>query len=116
MLETGSERDTWLTGRAPFDRTTLQPGRRVSKAGLESLRPFMTVAKAKEQEQEQEMGQRPVSPKGTALFSSASPDAGSTVVTSRKKNESQEPVASPSAKDKGVGTITPRTDGRLNWI
>jgi hypothetical protein len=28
------------TCRAPVDVTTLQPGRRVSKAGLESLRPF----------------------------------------------------------------------------
>lgn len=27
-----------LTSRAPVDRTTLQPGRRASKAGLESLR------------------------------------------------------------------------------
>jgi hypothetical protein len=27
-----------LTVRAPVDRTTLQPGRRASKAGLESLR------------------------------------------------------------------------------
>ncbi|KAK4683871.1 hypothetical protein P7C73_g6348, partial [Tremellales sp. Uapishka_1] len=29
--------------RAPVDRTTLQPGRRVSKAGLEGLRPLNTT-------------------------------------------------------------------------
>ncbi|WVR05164.1 hypothetical protein IAU60_002176 [Kwoniella sp. DSM 27419] len=42
----GDEREVRKDGhwvhhrRAPFDRTTLQPGRRVSKAGLESLRPL----------------------------------------------------------------------------
>ncbi|WRT67225.1 uncharacterized protein IL334_004191 [Kwoniella shivajii] len=42
----GDEREVRKNGqwvhhrRAPVDRTTLQPGRRVSKAGLESLRPL----------------------------------------------------------------------------
>ncbi|EIW69382.1 hypothetical protein TREMEDRAFT_62249 [Tremella mesenterica DSM 1558] len=45
----GEEREVRKNGqwvhqrRAPVDRTTLQPGRRVSKAGLESLRPLASV-------------------------------------------------------------------------
>ncbi|WVQ78419.1 hypothetical protein IAT38_000505 [Cryptococcus sp. DSM 104549] len=45
----GDEREVRKNGqwvhhrRAPVDRTTLQPGRRVSKAGLESLRPLNTT-------------------------------------------------------------------------
>ncbi|WVN86723.1 uncharacterized protein L203_101895 [Cryptococcus depauperatus CBS 7841] len=45
----GDEREVRKNGvwvhhrRAPVDRTTLQPGRRVSKAGLESLRPLVAT-------------------------------------------------------------------------
>ncbi|WWD10042.1 hypothetical protein V865_008175 [Kwoniella europaea PYCC6329] len=48
--QVGDEREVRKNGqwvhhrRAPVDRTTLQPGRRVSKAGLESLRPLNTTS------------------------------------------------------------------------
>ncbi|OCF45442.1 hypothetical protein I317_00688 [Kwoniella heveanensis CBS 569] len=48
--QVGDEREVRKNGqwvhhrRAPVDRTTLQPGRRVSKAGLESLRPLQTTS------------------------------------------------------------------------
>ncbi|WWC89944.1 uncharacterized protein L201_004873 [Kwoniella dendrophila CBS 6074] len=48
--QVGDEREVRKNGqwvhhrRAPVDRTTLQPGRRVSKAGLESLRPLKTTS------------------------------------------------------------------------
>ncbi|WWD16052.1 hypothetical protein CI109_100477 [Kwoniella shandongensis] len=48
--QVGDEREVRKNGqwvhqrRAPVDRTTLQPGRRVSKAGLESLRPLNSTS------------------------------------------------------------------------
>lgn len=72
--------------RVPFDRTTLQPGRRVSKAGLESLRP-LAMETASFTKVQAERSDRPGAP---------------------------EPIASPGAGEKEV--VTPSPDGPLNWI
>lgn len=87
------------TIRAPVDRTTLQPGRRVSKAGLESLRPFLITS--------------------TDASSSAAPNNGDNIDSERQVNNGSEARPSPRASPgMGMGghAMTPAGDGPLKWI
>ncbi|TYJ56669.1 hypothetical protein B9479_002599 [Cryptococcus floricola] len=91
----GDEREVRKNGvwvhhrRAPVDRTTLQPGRRVSKAGLESLRPLNTT---------------PINGAGPAS------DDGQT------KDPRPSPRPSPRLGMGGGHAMTPAGDGPLRWI
>ncbi|WVQ71763.1 hypothetical protein IAR50_001304 [Cryptococcus sp. DSM 104548] len=90
----GDEREVRKNGvwvhhrRAPVDRTTLQPGRRVSKAGLESLRPLNTT---------------------TPITGAGLPSDGST-------DGRPSPRPSPPLGMGGGQAMTPAGDGPLRWI
>lgn len=90
------------TTRAPVDRATLQPGRRVSKAGLESLRTFMITST-----------DRP-SPPAVSLNSGS-------IDNEHQINNSNGPETRPSPRPSpGMGkeghAMTSAADGPLRWI
>ncbi|WWC61021.1 uncharacterized protein I303_103599 [Kwoniella dejecticola CBS 10117] len=95
--QVGDEREVRKNGqwvhhrRAPVDRTTLQPGRRVSKAGLESLRPLNTTSIT------------PTSSSGSHTAARPSPSLG--------------PGGGGESKDKQhKHSVTPAGDGPLKWV
>ncbi|XAO22662.1 hypothetical protein I312_101435 [Cryptococcus bacillisporus CA1280] len=107
-IAVGDEREVRKNGvwvhhrRAPVDRTTLQPGRRVSKAGLESLRTFMITSTDRS------------SP------SAVSSNSGS-IDNEHQINNSNGPETRPSPRPSpGMGkeghAMTPAGDGPLRWI
>lgn len=46
LFKFGKEENGLIEFRVPVDKSTLQPGRRASKAGLESLRTLSTLTSA----------------------------------------------------------------------